>query len=473
MMPDDDQGQNIFPVDNQSGGGDPNQGIFPTSEQNRAGGDPNQAQQVSAGGDQGSSVGQGLAAGGGQPASDDNDQSAAPQTPAAPTRRFGNPLAAVGHFVANMLHGEHPNLAFQPLPKPTGPAPYHLSLDDVLNADHHAEQLATIRASERLVFHTVGDTGAIQSPLILQGVVGAMTADYEASDATARPAFFYHLGDVVYYTGQGVDYYNQFYDPYDHYPLPIFAIPGNHDGDVDAGGDAVPSLNAFVTNFCSPTYEITKDAGDTHRDAMTQPNVYWTLETPLATFIGLYTNVPEGGRLDADQIAWFQSELASAPIDKALLVAMHHPIFSVDQFHAGSQYMKQVLEQAIEKTSRVPDAIFSGHVHNYQRFTCNLSGRDVPFIVAGAGGYFSLHRMQKASDGGTLQVPHEFPELAVTLENYCADHHGFVRVEVTPRTLKGMYYAVPAPHESGPARLVDSFTLDLKTHQLIPAASGA
>ncbi len=135
--------------------------------------------------------------------------------------------------------------------------------------------------------------------------------------------------------------------------------------------------------------------------------------------------------------------------------------------------MKQVLEQAIEKTGRVPDAIFSGHVHNYQRFTCSLNGRAVPFIVAGAGGYFSLHRMQQDSNGGALQVPHEFPELGETLENYCADHHGFMRVEVTPQTLEGMYYAVPAPHERGAAQLVDSFTLDLKAHQLIPAAPGA
>src|SRR5579875_457256 len=450
----DRKGTAIMPDDDQ------NQSNFSDDQNDSTGSDQNQDRPLNAGNTQTSSS---------------DDQNAASQTPPSSPRprSFGNPLAAVGNFVANMLHGDHPNLAFQPLPKPTGPVPYHLSLESVLNADQHADQLAAMRAAERMVFHTVGDTGAIQDPLILQGVVDAMTADCQAGDVTGRPAFFYHLGDVVYYTGQGVDYYNQFYDPYDHYPLPIFAIPGNHDGDVEAGGDAVPSLNAFVTNFCAPAYEITKDAGDAHRDAMTQPNVYWTLETPLATFIGLYTNVPEGGRLDDDQIAWFQSELASAPTDRALLVAMHHPVFSVDQFHAGSQYMKQVLEQAIEKTGRVPDAIFSGHVHNYQRFTCSLNGRAVPFIVAGAGGYFSLHRMQQDSNGGALQVPHEFPELGATLENYCADHHGFMRVEVTPQTLEGMYYAVPAPHERGAAQLVDSFTLDLKAHQLIPAAPGA
>ena len=41
---------------------------------------------------------------------------------------------------------------------------------------------------------------------------------------------------------------------------------------------------------------------------MIQPNVYWTLEATFATIIGLYTNVPEGGMLDQDQIDWLQKE---------------------------------------------------------------------------------------------------------------------------------------------------------------------
>ena len=52
---------------------------------------------------------------------------------------------------------------------------------------------------------------------------------------------------------------------------------------------------------------------------MTQPNVYWTLETPFVTFIGLYTNVPEGGWMDNNQIAWLQSELTAAPQNNSLV----------------------------------------------------------------------------------------------------------------------------------------------------------
>jgi len=170
---------------------------------------------------------------------------------------------------------------------------------------------------------------------------------------------------------------------------------------------------------------ITKDAGDVSRDAMTQPNVYWTLNAPFATIIGLYTNVPEGGRLDDNQINWFKSELSNAPIDKALLVAMHHPIYSADRYHTGSEYMGQILEGAIQKTGRMPDAVFAGHVHNYQRFTRIMNDRDVPFIVAGAGGYWHLHYIAKDQDGNKLQTPYH---LYVSRETFSEQQQTRTRV---------------------------------------------
>ena len=42
-----------------------------------------------------------------------------------------------------------------------------------------------------------------------------------------------------------------------------------------------------MTNFFAQTPVITKDAGDTHRHAMTQPNVYWTLEGQYFAVPGL------------------------------------------------------------------------------------------------------------------------------------------------------------------------------------------
>lgn len=377
-------------------------------------------------------------------------------------RRFSVRPSPADGLVIRRTQESLSNQPPKPLPAPTGSAPYHVSLDNVLTP----AQIQAIRSSGKLIYHIVGDTGGIKAPQAQEIVVMHMENDLGLADPTARAAFFYHLGDVVYYYGQASEYYSQFYEPNTHYAAPIFAIPGNHDGDlIDT---SVPSLAAFVENFCASEPRLTPEAGDSGRDAMTQPNVYWTLDTPFITFVGLYTNVPEGGWVDANQVAWLESELTSAPQDKALIVAMHHPIYSADTFHSGSVYMGQLLDQAIQKTNRIPDAVFAGHVHNYQRFTRSLNGRDISYVVAGAGGYWNLHYMLKPQ-GAPIKTPYPMPDAGVTLESYCDDRHGYMLMEVTAQTLKGEYFSVPRPQESwrGPAQLVDSFTLDLKQHRMV------
>lgn len=370
---------------------------------------------------------------------------------------------ATGGIVVQRTHAALPNQQRQPLPTPTGQPPYHLSLDSVLTP----AQMQAISSAGKLVFHIVGDTGGVKAPQSQEIVMQHMDADLTVADATARPAFFYHLGDVVYYYGEASNYYSQFYEPSMHYGAPTFAIPGNHDGDlIDT---SVPSLAAFVENFCASSPHLTTESGDSGRDAMTQPNVYWTLDTPFITFVGMYTNVPEGGWVDANQTAWLAAELTNAPQNKALIVAMHHPIYSADVYHSGSAYMGQLLDTAIQQTNRIPDAVFAGHVHNYQRFTRTLNGRDIPYIVAGAGGYWNLHYMMKPQ-GQPITPPYPMPAPAtgVTLESYLDTRHGYMRMEVTAQTLKGEYYSVPRPQESwsAPAQLVDAFTLDLTQHQV-------
>jgi acid phosphatase type 7 len=98
-------------------------------------------------------------------------------------------------------------------------------------------------------------------------VEDAMESDFD----NHNPSFMYHLGDVIYKFGEASEYYPQFYEPYAHYPGPIFAIPGNKDGDVRPDSNE-KSLAAFVSNFYAKILEITVHAGDISRDAMIQPN---------------------------------------------------------------------------------------------------------------------------------------------------------------------------------------------------------
>lgn len=379
-----------------------------------------------------------------------------------PTRRIPTRTVVPTGLQINVRHPRQPNQGPQPLPAPAGRFPYHLALDSLLTS----AQMHTINDAQRLVFHVAGDTGGVKSPQPQRIVASHMERDFDGSDAASHPAFFYNLGDVVYYYGEANQYYSQFYEPYERYPAPILAIPGNHDGDVLP--NSAPSLAAFVENFCASNPHLTSEAGDVNRDAMTEPNVYWTLDTPFVTIIGLYTNVPEGGWMDAQQLAWLHSELSGAPSDKALIVALHHPIYSADVMHSGSQHMSEALEHAISQSGRYPDMVLTGHVHNYQRFTRKLAERDLPYIVAGAGGYWHLHAMSKDAQGHPLKVPYAVPDTDVTLESFCSDRHGYLLMEATPNTLKGTYYTVPRPQESwsGPAHQLDTFTLDLQTRRL-------
>jgi len=243
----------------------------------------------------------------------------------------------------------HRTQRFQPLPPPLGEPPYHYDLKDAV-----PDIEAVVQAAGKIVFHTVGDTGGIKNPKSQRAVAAVMKGDLN-KDRNERPSFFYHLGDVVYYNGEYTQYYEQFYEPYDHYDAPIFSIPGNHDGDP-----ATPlqtSLDGWVSYFMTAHPHVDPESHDAPRVTMSQPNVYFTLECPLVTFVGMYTNVPEGGSIDSVQQQWLTHELDTAPQDKALIVCLHHPVYSFDDHHSGSPRMADVLQHSINDSRRVPNIV--------------------------------------------------------------------------------------------------------------------
>ena len=197
---------------------------------------------------------------------------------------------------------------------------------------------------------------------------------------------------------------------------------------------------------------------------MTQPNPYWTLLTPYSTMIGLYSNVPEGGVIKQDQIDWLESELPAAPTDKALVVSVHHPTFSGDTAHGGSMTMLNTLDAAFEEAGRYPDIVLSGHVHNYQRYTRQVAGRDIPYIVAGGGGYWNLYKMQDNPDGTPLEVPTPTAEQGVTLENYCVDRHGYLRMRFEEGTITGEHYGVAESTQPNPGQASRLDTFVIRSH---------
>ncbi|WP_256005643.1 metallophosphoesterase family protein [Pedobacter deserti] len=347
---------------------------------------------------------------------------------------------------------------YLPLPRPTGAYPYHLEISKVIPG---------IRR-DKMTFQMVGDTGSMRNPDFLKLVSRQMLSQFDDVDEYGdKPEFLYHLGDIVYNHGEAHEYQRQFFDPFNGYPAPVFAIPGNHDSDVNPLSK-VPynSLDTFVRVFCSETPSEVEFSGGNSRKSMVQPNVYWTMETPLANFIGLASNVPKFGVVTPEQRSWFIKELEWAKSehpDKALFVCIHHSPYSGDINHGSSMPMIEMLESAYVEAGVRPHAVFSGHVHNYQHFEKHYPDGDVVnYIVAGGGGYDELHPIARKDDPYFTAALPEFE--GVRLVNYCDDRHGFLKVHLE-RTesgllLSGGYFAVRAKNGTeAPKEPEDSFEI--------------
>jgi hypothetical protein len=148
---------------------------------------------------------------------------------------FGEPESSpdpkafvVEHLSVDPLYKRLNRRLLQAVPPPREGASLVVSLADLLGK----KRVKNIQAAERIVFHSVGDTGPVAGPENQSLVADKMAEDFKEEDPGEVPSFFYHLGDVVYSFGEAKYYYDQFYEPYRNYPAPIFAIAGNHDGMV-------------------------------------------------------------------------------------------------------------------------------------------------------------------------------------------------------------------------------------------------
>ena len=379
-------------------------------------------------------------------------------------RAFGNPVSPL-----------KPDPRFVPFPPgKTVPADLTYNLSSILTP----QQINAVETAGKIVFHTVGDTGGVSGTQIQDEMAAQMEKQFEVTDPATVPVFFFILGDVIYYNGISTDYPQQFYEPYQYYPAPIFAIPGNHDGDTTVNAtdppDNEPSLTGFFENFCAPTRQTS--GSSPYRYTMNQPWPYWTLIMPFATIIGLYSNV-DGSLDDATannqtqpQYQWFVSQLKKADPNKCLILTIHHPPFSLDTVHGGYQDIFDAIDQASAEAGRDPGIMFSGHVHSYQRYTRTINKAAYPYVVAGAGGYAntakSLHQMQTdpSTSDGQIPVPFTTTLPDVILEHYNTTAPGFLRITIDQETLKGEYFTNTFDNTTPPTAPDDVFTLDWKKH---------
>ena len=317
------------------------------------------------------------------------------------------------------------------------------------------EEYQRVLSSGKMSFAMVGCSGDPENGDNTKAVAAAICADPDLS-------FFYHLGDIIY-TISGSDtegpvppkpysisaWDNQLFGPYAKFPRKIFAIAGNHDGKYK---EKIAALSDFFRYFCAD--KVQPPTGAKHRRQMTQPYIYWRLDTPYAYFIGLYSNIANGGILDkpADftvanftdgpQYKWLVKQLqdvASANKTagkrrRAVFLTIHYPPYSAaanfnvrgDQSKGGPAakgkrpaqpnnynvpYLSVALQQAFKESGQRPDAIFSAHAHLFERVNYKFADKtQMPCLIAGCGGHSPLEELFKACDGtkqGARKPPYD------------------------------------------------------------------
>jgi len=367
-------------------------------------------------------------------------------------------------FRIPFLKGEHPTASKDNTYKftPTS-GDGVMTLVDIVGAKAAAE----IEKTDQLQFHAVGDTG--RGPhSAQQDVAEAMTRDVNPNKHQNSPVFLMHLGDVIYGDGKEDLYDDEFYRPYADYPNKVIAIPGNHDGEEGLTMDKI-SLKAFEDNFCAPAGTEPPFAKTFNCEMVKQPGVYWMLETKLLNLIGLYSNAAEdfgtlgdANHLGMHQLDWLEKTLKNVAKKRAkgtrkgLILAMHHPPYSrglsTQGFgHGSSLDMLNQLDKACNAAGILPDAVLSGHAHNYQRYsrrtTVNGKVKDIPYIVIGTGGF----GMQPAPSGighseGDVTYVNGSPPKGLVQSNQPHTGYGYLTSKVRKKSIEFTFIIVQGNH---------------------------
>lgn len=228
---------------------------------------------------------------------------------------------------------------------------------------------APVANPDNFQFVMMGDTG-MNSP-----------GQYLVTTALSHPhapasEFCMILGDVMYPTGGEEDYPLGLMEAFKYYNRPVLAIPGNHDW--------YDRLGAFRRFFIqSPASQVTP-LEKANSLAPRLPNWFYFMDFGehlriICLDTGLTGTMEQNHDL---QLYWLDLLLESAG-DRKVVLMLHHPLYSLnDRGHEAK--LRAILEPRFEKANVT--AIFSGHVHNYQRHT--VHGRQ--HVIHGAGGAY-LH----------------------------------------------------------------------------------
>jgi hypothetical protein len=249
---------------------------------------------------------------------------------------------------------------------------------------------------ESFSFLLLGDTG--EGDKSQYAVIPGMLKVGEGTD------FMVIASDVIYPVGSVNDYPQKFYKPYQDYPQPIYAIPGNHDWYdglegfmrvfCDQQGDGSPGPWKGRFGFLAKRLwrrperagEEALAAGRKLRSApaqqVTQPGPYWIIDSPSLRIVGIDTGIQ--GTIDREQGEWLR-RVSADPRPKLLITGK--PIYKDDKYQPCPIEGGGTVDEIIQAADYV--AVIGGDIHNYQHYPVVRSPeKKVHYVVAGGSGAF-------------------------------------------------------------------------------------
>jgi len=147
---------------------------------------------------------------------------------------------------------------------------------------------------------------------------------------------------------------------------------------------------------------------------------FCAVRSPVA-FFGLDSNRPLGE--ESEQIAWLREELRACREPWKVVFFHEAPYSSSWPWPGGSLKTREVLMPLLDEAGAV--AVFSGHIHNYERF--HRAG--IPYFITGGGG----DTLAKPE-----QLPNPYREWTAMLHHFCTADVYPGRLEILARDLAGV-----------------------------------
>jgi len=270
--------------------------------------------------------------------------------------------------------------------------------------------------SDEISFIVMGDTG--EGDASQYAVVPALL------NAGAGTAFLVICSDVVYPAGGINDYLEKFFRPYQAYPAPIYALPGNHDWYDDLTGlmfhfcgvESAPArerASAFSRAWLrdllwrKPQRAKPKALAEMRRlrsapgKQPPQPGPYFAIDAGALRLVAIDTGITNS--LDRDQGEWLRRVSADRR-PKVLLTGK--PIYVDGEHHAGDIEGSGSVDEIVTDRQNNYIAAIGGDIHNYQRYPVTLpDGRMLQYLVSGGGGAFmhSTHQIPRVSLEGVTE----------------------------------------------------------------------